>query len=118
MWKAYFVIILILSIILYVWQGLPRFYEFIDVVIFAFALIGLYGYAWGKGILSQGYWKVFFFIMIIWNIVYHYFIPVPAKVAETLQGQSQAYSATIGLIIFIPLIIAIYLYGYKRDDLW
>jgi len=118
MWKVYFVIILLISILSYIWQGLERVYEFIDVVIFAIALTGLYGYAWGKNIFSQGYWKIFFFIMILWNIYYHYFIPPPSKVAESLNGQSPQSAATIGLIMFIPLFIAIYSYGYRRDDLW
>ena len=48
MWKAYFVIILIISILSYIWQGLERFYEFLDMVLFALALTGSYGYAWGK----------------------------------------------------------------------
>jgi hypothetical protein len=118
MWKAYFVIIVIISSASYLWVGFPRFYEIIDIVVFAFAAVGMFGYAWEKGFIGQAYWKIFFFVLIIWTIVYHYFIPVPAKIAETLQGQSQASAATIGLIIFIPLFIAIFLYGYKRDDLW
>lgn len=118
MWKAYFVIILLISLVSYILQGLERFYEFIDIVLLALALTGLYGYAWEKRIFSQGYWKAFFFIMIIWNIIYHYFIIPPAKVTQSLQGQSPQSAATIGLIIFIPLFIAIYNYGYRRDDLW
>lgn len=118
MWKIYFVVIMIISVAGYIWQGLPRFYEFIDVIVFAFSAVGLYGYAWGRGYLSQGFWKMFFIIMLVWTILYHYFIPVTTKVAESLQGQSQASVATIGLIFYIPLIIAIFLYGFQREDLW
>lgn len=118
MWKAYFIIILLISILAYIWQGLERFYEFIDIIISALALAGLYGYAWGKALLSDGFWKIFFFVIIIWNILYHYFLPPPPKVAESLNGQSPQSAATIGLIIFIPLFIAVYSYAYRRDDLW
>lgn len=118
MWKVYFVIIMVLSVVGYLMTGIPRFYEMIDLIIFAFAAVGLFGYAWEKGFISQGFWKVFFFVMIVWNIYYHYFIPLPENVAEMLERQSQAFAATMGLIFFIPLIVAIFLYGYKRDDLW
>lgn len=56
--------------------------------------------------------------MIIWNIYYHYFIPLPEKIAESLQGQSQASAATMGLIFFIPIIAMLFLYAYNRYGLW
>lgn len=118
MWKVYFVIITIISGASFLWLGIPRIYEAIDILIRGVSLLGLFGYAWEYGFIGKGFWKIFFFVMIIWNIVYDYFIPLPEKVAESLQRQSPSSAATTGLIFFIPLIVAIFLYAYNRDDLW
>jgi hypothetical protein len=82
-------------------------------------MIGLFAFSWQKKMFTQLFWKTYLPTYMIWNMFYQYFLPRPKKVSEVdLGGLAQSMTATITWIIFIPLIIALYLYGFKRAELW
>ena len=118
-WKIYFWLLIVLTLPSYLWQGFSRSWEIIDFILFIVAMIGLFAFSWQKKMFTQLFWKTYLPTYIIWNVFYQYFLPLPQKVSEVdLGGLSQSMTATITWIIFIPLIIALYLYGFKRTELW
>ena len=116
-WKIYFWIIIILSGISYLAVGFGRIWEFVDLVIFAIAFLGLYAFSWQKQVLSRSFWRAFFPAQIIWNIYYLYFMSLPESVAEEAD-MSRLLFGTINLLPYIPLMIALFLYTYFKDEIW
>ena len=116
-WKIYFWVIVILSGYSYIVIGFGRIWEFVDICIFATAFMGLYGFAWQKQVLSRSFWRAFFPAQIIWNIYYLYFMSLPESVAEEAD-MSRLLFGTINLLPYIPLMIALFLYTYFKDEIW
>lgn len=118
-WKIYFIFVLILSLPSYMSYGTMRAWDIIDFIVFIPSIAGLFGFCWSKRLLNQQFWKSFFIVCIVWNIYYQYFVPMPQVMDEFLnKGMSQSLLATITWIPFIPMVIALYLYGFKKEKLW
>ena len=116
-WKAYFWIIMVLSAVSYVSIGFGRVWEVIDLIIFAGSITGLYGFCWHKQVMTRDFWKVYFPAQLIWNIYYLYFMSLPESIAEGMD-MSRAAFGTINFLPYIPLMYALFLYTYYRDDIW
>ena len=118
-WKIYFWILIIIGLLTYPFYGLSRMWEVGDLVVYAISVTGVYGFAWKRKIASDKFWKAFFLIHVSWNVYYSYFVSLPQKVAEIdMGGMPHATMATINWIPFIPLLIALYFYGYKSEEVW
>ena len=119
-WKIYFWFLLIAIIPVYLWQGFSRVWEVIDVVLMLVAMVGLFAFCWQKRWFSLIFWKIFFGGYIVWNIFQQYILPLPQVVQETVEkdmgGLSQPVLATINIVIFIPLFIALYLYAFRNKE--
>lgn len=94
-----------------------RSYDVINMVSYALALIGAYLFIWNKSFLTKSFWKVFFFVYIGWTIFYNYLIPFPETILGTF-GIPQALFASLNIIGYIPLYIALYLYAFDKKTLW
>lgn len=116
-WKIYFWFILIFSAVAYLAQGSPSAWELIDLISFGVAIIGLFGFCWQKKLLGELFWRVFPVAFLVWNVFYQYFLPRLQDPPDLVE-LPQPIVATIELIPFVPLIVALYLYGFKRTQLW
>jgi len=118
-WKIYFVILLLISVPSYVFLENRRIWDIIDILIFLPSIVGLAGFCWSKKIRNQKEWKIFFIAYLVWNISYAYIIPLPQSVIDQVgMNISQSIIASISLVPYIPLTIAIYFYSFKKDNLW
>lgn len=118
-WKIYFWILFATMIPTYMWQGFSRSWEIIDCIMSTIAMFGLFAFSYKKRIFNILFWRAYLLISIIWNTYYQYFLPFPKKVAAVnFGGLSHSMIATINLIFFIPLYIALFLYAFKRTELW
>ncbi|MFA4937333.1 MAG: hypothetical protein WC575_03540 [Patescibacteria group bacterium] len=119
-WKIYFWFLLVTVVPTCLWQGFPRIWEVIDVVLMLVAMSGLVAFCWQKRWFSTMFWKIFLGGYIVWNIFQQYILPWPQIVQETIEndmgGLSQPVVATINIIIFIPLFVALYLYAFKNEE--
>ena len=116
-WKIYFWAIVFLSGISYVTVGFGRIWEFVDLVIFVVAFLGLYGFCWQQQVISRSFWRAFFPAQLIWNIYYLYFLPLPVTVVEDVD-MSRFLFGTVNFIPYIPLMMALFLYTYFKDEIW
>jgi len=116
LWKIYFWLLLITTVPTYLWQGFSRIWEVIDAIAMLVAMLGLLAFCWQKRLLSVIFWRIFFIIYIIWNIFQQYILPWPQTVQEAMGDLSQSVAATINIITFIPLMIALYLYAFKNAE--
>jgi hypothetical protein len=116
LWKIYFFIILLNATINYLWLGYTRFLEIADLIFFLIAALGLFAYIWKKTIFLKLAWKIYFFVQILWNIFYFYLLPMPEEIAKSFDLPQYA-TASIAMVINIPLFIALYLYAFKFNKL-
>jgi hypothetical protein len=98
--------------------GFDRIWEVFDFASLVFVLLGLFGFTWGKKIFSGTFWKLFFPLILMWNIFYFYFIPLPEAITTQAPWMSQEANALITFILAIPAIWALYSYGFSKDHLW
>ena len=116
-WKIYFWFILIFSVLAYLAQGLPRTWEVVDILVMALAIIGLATFCWKKKVFGELFWKVFLVVFLAWNVFYQYFLPRLQEPPDLVE-LPQPIVATIEFITFIPLIVALFFYGFKKTELW
>ena len=112
-WKAYFLLVIISQIYAMFDLGFGRIWEIIDLPISLLSYVALFGFCWKKPILKPIFWKVFLFILIAWNIVYFFFIPLPEKYATAVP---QFFLAITMSILYAPILIALYLYAFKIEQ--
>lgn len=114
-WKIYFWFLLILVLPGYL-QVFSRPWQIIEFISFIMAMIGLFAFSWRKKMLTQIFWRVFLPLYTIWHLSCQYFLYMPQTTPyPSLGGLSQIILA---IIIWLPLVIALYLYGFKRAELW
>ena len=89
--------------------------DYIDFVFAAFSLVGVFGFAFKKTVLSQSTWKVYLPFIILWDISYS------ALRDEWVGGEELIYETmALGLmaLILIPQYVAIFRYGFRSKQLW
>jgi hypothetical protein len=124
LWKFYFWVVLTLDLIAFVTplslqQG-RRVWETVDMGVFLLALVGLFGFCWGKKMLSPLFWQVFLACFLLWMGWYVFAVaPLPhvSSRANSLHVPSQLISS-LAIVPHLPLIVALYLYSYKSAELW
>ena len=118
-WKIYFWCLSILLLFTYgsIFSDSPSAVDFLDAPFSGIALSGLFAFAYGKRFVNRHFWRVWLIVIVCWDLIYnlvftHYLgIAHPeltGSVAETLMG----------LVLLMPEYIALYLYGYRSDNLW
>ena len=118
-WKVYFAILVLISVPAYISLENRRLWEIIDLLIFVPSMIGLAGFCWRKKLRNQKEWKIFFTVQLVWNLAYAYLIPLHQSVQNQMGTTvSQPMMATLNLIPYIPMVIALYKYGFKQDEFW
>ena len=120
LWKIYFWLTAIISLIGIPMLGSFGVYEAIDFLLFVVVMIGYFGFAWRKPILNEQTWKVVLLVTVVWNILYMYFLPVPSGVSEALSDPwfPRWMAASASLLFAMPLFIALFLYAYHEKETW
>ena len=108
-WRIYFFVIVLIHLFSYTdlrtFEGineLDRFILFFDIPITLTALLGLYLLAFRKKIFTARFWKTFFCIYIAWDFT-----------INILMGNFGLDGIIRGIILFGPLYMAVYFYGFK-----
>jgi hypothetical protein len=119
-WKFYFWFMLALDMAAFIWPTARRPWETIEPVFFVSALIGLFGFCWQKATISRLFWQVFLFVFLVWMAAY-IFIAAPLPSVLDLSGRTHLpvrLVSSFAIIPYAPLIVALYLYAFKRPDIW
>lgn len=123
-WKSYFWVISILMTLhhLAVYDlagGFSRIWEVANITVDIVSMIGLFGFCWEKRIFYQLFWRIFLPVCIIWCVIYTNFIPELQEIAEITTPQIfDTFDMVFSHAIFILLIIALFLYAFKRRYIW
>jgi hypothetical protein len=125
-WKAYLVFLASLTIgglglSFYWWEetaSIDRIAEWLSLPMYLVQLVGLIGFIYWRPIGSVLLWKFVFAATILelgW-IMYEFSEPT-----VTFSAQDAVFLVTIsvvGAIIFLPLLIALYIYAFRSGELW
>ena len=106
-WKIYFWFFIVILLLGYATEGLGGTWNFIDLLISAGALAGFFLYAYKKSFLNSAFWKVYFFLFIIWDFTYNFVIE------PRVSGTNFDPIILIGFLFVIPIYIALYLYAFR-----
>lgn len=85
-----------------------KFIEITGSVVSLFSIVPLFLYAYKKSFLKQVFWKIFFFILIVFELK-----DIPVFVIKNPQF---LLNGLFGIILSLPCYIAIFLYAFKRED--
>lgn len=110
LWKIYFFIITILFILSELTAtDEMNIYGYIDILMTTIILVALFGFSFEKKIFIAIFWKIYFFLFIAWLIILYYFFisPSMSNVLELF------ISILFLLLIYSPLCVALYIYGFK-----
>lgn len=123
-WKIYFIALLTLTIGAYI--AAFSDFDYIDIPLNMISMIGLFGYAYKRRFFFRGFWKYWLFVIIFWDSL-HLFLSIKHSWINDRESIELAghnfivaiiIGAAIGLAIFLPGFIALYLYGFRSKDLW
>ena len=118
-WKIYFVFITLLSVFgLTVLFFEPNFgiAEIFTIILIVPATIGLFGYIFRKKILTQSFWKTFFFVYIAWSVLYIFVSKIDQQAG--MSDSEFIISMTISWAISIPAYLALFFYGRVSCSIW
>jgi hypothetical protein len=95
-------------------------WDFMDMVVAVGALMGFFGYAYKFRIISMSLWKVYFFLVLSWDLFYNIIISMVLDLAVHLPNEPKiAWTGVLlSFAIIVPEYIALFHYGYKSEALW
>jgi hypothetical protein len=110
-WKIYFWFMFVVGYLL----GYPLLFKeegfswiyIVDLMITTISIPGLYCFVFEKRWLKAIFWKSYFVLIIIWDVLLNFFIEPNMKADYSLIDTS------FGLVIAIPLYVGIYCYAFK-----
>lgn len=118
-WKIYFGILVIILALYHPSVGFPRIWEFIDLIHNIIAIVGLFGFCWERKIFTRLFWRIFLIVCIIWILLYQYYIPEIQRVYVAPAPQwFGLFDRVFSLVMNILLLVALFLYGFRRSELW
>jgi hypothetical protein len=119
LWKVYFWFLIIMGFFAYIGQGFNRFWEVFDCLYFVGSMVGLYGFCWQKKIFSKPFWGIYFWSCLIWNILYQFVFPMLPQYHEIFRVGTRGFIfSVVNCVLFIPLVIGLFRYAFRRNELW
>ncbi len=87
--------------------------DYFDYLFWLIALIGVFGYCYGKRILTKKFWQIFLPFIIIWDLfIAFYEIDLEPELQEPIL---LSIVIIIYFVILLPEYIGLYLYSYKNQ---
>ena len=121
-WRIYSVALALILLPTYsiIMKASPGIFDYLDMIVSVGALMGFVGFAYEFRIISMKLWKIYFFLVIAWDLFYNIIISMVLNLAVHLpyEGKTSWLGALVSFAIIIPEYIALFLYGYKSELLW
>jgi hypothetical protein len=121
-WKILFFIILSLQVVSFkdsihnIINAEKVLTSLLDLLIYSFVLIALFGFSFRKKILNRTIWKILFPVALLFDII------MLASMFNNSNNGMDALTLTIILVVFSPLVvfqyIALYKYAFSKIIPW
>jgi hypothetical protein len=119
-WKAYFWLMaaLVVGAVIFnlYFEETPAPSDIVDYGTWLFGLIGVFGFAYSKVIMSKRLWQVWLPIIVAWDVgvLTKQYVYEPVEMDPWLM----VFVAVIAGVLVLPEYLALYLYGYRSGSLW
>ena len=80
---------------------------------FAVGLVGFYGYLHHETYMYPNFWKGWLIVCVSWSLLSFFWSPKLNHVAAQIGKMRMLLIATLSLLVFSPMFVAVYLYAYK-----
>lgn len=119
-WKVFFGISVISMLLLLI--ALPflesvSVFDYLDILLAIFGMVGLFGLAFSKRIGRLVYWRYYFYVMLFESLFYGLALPLVGyeRLGElTAMGGQFAFEIAYAAIY----LSALYFYAYRRSCIW
>jgi hypothetical protein len=123
-WKAYFFLAVALTVLVILFpllvddEAVTDWSEWWHVPLYVVQLVGLFGFAFWRRIAMPRFWQIAFIASVAYE-TYSFYSTVVETGFPTFFGNF-FFAAVIGvsLLLQAPLLIALFLYGFRCHDLW
>lgn len=110
-WRVYVVFLSWMTLNVYMatglrYTGLPHVFDYLDMAETVLEFMGVYGFVFRFRTFSQTFWKITTPILIAWDVILGF--TQPANVSQ----------AAVGILLALPLYLALYFYAYKSKAFW
>jgi hypothetical protein len=120
-WIMYFALAFLIVLHGFLAEGIPvmcqigdDIYHIANNIITAFGLVGVFGYAFRIRIFSPTIWKIYFPVIILWDIPCSYVLTSEFLDLSVIDYWSTFWTNfLIGLFLWIPYYVALFLYAFR-----
>jgi hypothetical protein len=87
----------------------------VSIGIMVLAIIGVFGFAYQRAVLHKALWRVFFVVILVWQVGY----PITSMftVPVSLTGLHIPLNVTIAILL-LPQYVALFLYAWTHQSYW
>jgi len=85
--------------------------DYFDYPLVLIALLGVFGYAFGKKILFTKFWQMYLFLIILWDIYRNFY---GFEYSSIRSSFDLLLILSFYILIYAPMYVAIYLYGHEN----
>jgi len=121
-WKSYFwlLFVILLSGYYLLFTGTPTIWDKLDLVFTAFAVTGLFAYAYKEVIFNQKFWSFWLILIVAWDLVYNILLTSYFGVAQQFEPRQELniIEILIGYLFIVPEYLALYLLAFHSETLW
>jgi len=100
-----------------VWQQTALFFDRVDLFLSIFALLGLFGVAYSKQILTVVFWRYFFYFGMIETILYSIVLPF---IGYERYGKPFIFNGlyVLEIVYAVILLYVLHSYAYRKPYIW
>lgn len=121
-WKIYTWLLAVFLVLSYsfIIAATPTIVDLIDIPISIVAWLGLLAFSYSKRFLFEPFWRTWLVMIIGWDIIYNFVFAGLLGIGQEIQGMDPVtvVEAVVGLVLLVPEYYAIFLYGFRRQEIW
>lgn len=120
LWKIYLVLMVLVTFAS-INTISTRIWDIIGLIVALPEYIAMYGFCFRTAIFKKEVWKAYFIVYVLWNFMHIFLIGMGSKLPDgTIQivNINNYYAIIFTIVVLIPLLLILYKYGYREDEIW
>ena len=120
-WKIFFwfniAVAMLLPLAFFMFEAI-EIIDIVDLIIYPFTLVALFGYAYTKKIFTKKLWEILAIIYPLWFIFYEFTAPFALGMPSYGEAQQLDMWILLSFVFGIPTILCLYFYSFKSSEVW
>ena len=124
LWKAYFFLALVLTVaaltLPFVIEGSPEtaWWEWMYMPIYVVQIVGLFGFVFWRRLGIPPVWQVVFLVSVAYEAWSLFAMATDPELKGTDHAGFLVTNAAATLVLQLPMLIGLFLYGFRCKELW